>query len=299
MQITLMPGAQGGQVRAARLLMGYGDGEYFDAEFAAYVKAWQKDNTLAPDGTVGPETWRALAARTKTVSLQKNARGPEALALQLFLANVKADGRFGSETRAALKRFQQTEDLTADGTAGPAVWRRLLAGEKAKEDLNVPDFKQYDARWAGRIYSSCGNKKQTMRSSGCGPAAMADIAAVWWDENTTPWELAQRSLSWGTRTRSSGTAGAFFARAAKWYGAGGFIPGASASAARDCLKTGGLAIVCFGKSRWTGGGHYCCLWRYADGTFFIRDPASAQASRAKGRFEEVRAAAKRFYCFWK
>ena len=298
MQKTVKQGAKGAGVRTARLLMGYEDGDRFDTGFAAFVRQWQKDRSLAADGVIGPETWRALAAEAKTVSVKKNASGPEALAAQLLLGGVKADGRFGPESRRALVRFQKAQGLTEDGVLGPAAWRVLLAGG-AEKDMKVPDFKQYDARWAKNVYSNHADPKQTMRSSGCGPTAMADVAAALWDEEATPWTLARKSLDWGTRTRNSGTSGTFFACAAEWYKAGGYLSTASAYAARDCLVSGGLAVVNFGKSRWTNGGHYCCLRAYADGEFFICDPASEKAERARGSFGEVRAAAKRFYCFWK
>lgn len=56
-------------------------------------------------------------------TLRKGSRGPAVMVLQNLLnqwgANLKPDGIFGDKTEAAVKDFQSTHKLTADGVVGP------------------------------------------------------------------------------------------------------------------------------------------------------------------------------------
>ncbi|MCE7552542.1 peptidoglycan-binding protein [Streptomyces thermodiastaticus] len=74
---------------------------------------------------VGPKTWGALI-----VTLKQGARGPAVTALQHQLndsgAQLRTDGIFGSGTAAAVRSFQSTKGLQADGIAGPRTWSALL-----------------------------------------------------------------------------------------------------------------------------------------------------------------------------
>lgn len=66
-------------------------------------------------------------------TLRMNARGDAVRALQEALAGAgllaasSADGIFGSGTLAAVKKFQQSKGLTADGIVGSATWEALLS----------------------------------------------------------------------------------------------------------------------------------------------------------------------------
>ena len=42
------------------------------------------------------------------------------------LPRYGADGRFGNETRAAVKRFQKDHMLRTDGVIGPLTWAELM-----------------------------------------------------------------------------------------------------------------------------------------------------------------------------
>ncbi len=63
--------------------------------------------------------------------LKYGASGPQTELLQLalfragFLDEAGIDGIFGSDTRAALRRFQSSSGLNADGVAGPRSWQAL------------------------------------------------------------------------------------------------------------------------------------------------------------------------------
>ena len=309
MQPTIKHGDHGDAVKVAQLLTGFepADG-VFTADFTAHTCAWQREHGCDPDGVIGPRTWAAIAQAAPTVSTHAHRYGEYAQAVQV-LVGCEADGIYGNKTKTAVAAVQAAAGLNPDGVCGPKTWAMLITGESAPavQFVQPPNFKQYDTRWAGKMYSSHGDKSQTMKSSGCGPSAMADIVAEWWDKSATPWTLAELSMKWGCRTYSSGTSGAFFKKCADYYHAAKYVTTANIESAIKCLETGGYVIVCFGAGtkgkssyqKWTKGGHYCCIWKYADGCFYINDPASASAKRAKGTRAEVLDARKGFYCFWK
>ena len=243
-------------------------------------------------------------------TLKKGSRGDDVKLLQETLNGLgydcgKADGIFGKNTKNAVERFQTAQGLKADGIVGRLTWTALGLWT-GPVFIQPPNFKQYDSRWASKMYSNHGDKKQTMKSSGCGPTAMADIVAAWWDSSITPYDLAKLSMSkeWNTRTYDSGTSSTFFRKCAEKYGAR-YQTTSSLDTARNCLTDGGLVIVCFGPGKsgspgykkWTSGGHYCCIWGYEGDTYLINDPASSSSSRAKGTKAEVQACRKGFYLF--
>lgn len=310
---TIRRGDNGVYVMVAQCLTDYEptDGE-FSPYFESHIKDWQDKHSLTADGIIGKGTWTKIAETAPTVSTKTLRYGCYAKAVQL-LVNAHPDGIFGSGTKAAVETFQKEHGLTADGIVGHDTWHCLITGEAHADEPSVcpniqpPNFKQYDSRWASKMYSNHNDKKQTMKSSGCGPTSMADIVAEWWDVNITPYDLAKMSMDWGTRTYDSGTSSTFFKRCAEKYGAKKYQTTSSLETVRKCLDAGGYVVVCFGKGKsgsagykkWTSGGHYCCIWGYKGDTYYINDPASSSSSRAKGTATEINNCRKGFYCFWK
>ena len=308
---TLRKGDNSSYVTVAQCLTEYepADGE-FTAYFESHIKDWQTKHSLTADGVIGKDTWTAIANAAPTVSIKTLRYGAYAKAVQL-LVGVEDDGIFGAKTKAAVEAYQKEHNLTADGIVGRNTWHMLITGEAEQQgecpNVQPPNFKQYDSRWGGKMYSNHNDKSQTMKSSGCGPTSMADIVAEWWDVNITPYDLAKLSMEWGTRTYNSGTSSGFFKRVAEKYKAKTYKTTSSLETARKCLTEGGYVIVCFGTGssskpgykKWTKGGHYCCIWGYKGDTYYINDPASSSSSRAKGTTAEINNCRKGFYCFWK
>ena len=304
-------------VQAAQYLSGftpYGSiaENTFTKQFEDYIKNWQRINDLNADGIIGEKSWHTLASSALTVSTAKNKKSSYTYAVQTLL-NIDVDGICGNKTKAAIAAFQASADLKTDGICGPKTWAALLGVSESESEageytfVQPPNFKQYDSRWAKKMYSNHGDTSQTMKSSACGPTSMADIVAEWWDVNITPYDLAKLSMEWGTRTANSGTTTAFFKKCAAKYGASKYLPTSSIKSAIECLRSGGYVIVCFGKGtkgkssyqKWTKGGHYCCMWKYDGKYFYINDPASSSSSRAKGTYDEVLDARKTFVCIWR
>jgi len=110
-------------------------GEFGEATRAAVV-AFQRSRGLAPDGIVGPDTWRALYEAgyrlgDRLLFLRRPMlRGEDVSELQSRLNTLgfdagKVDGIFGPDTERAVVEFQHNRGLAEDGVAGPEVITEL------------------------------------------------------------------------------------------------------------------------------------------------------------------------------
>jgi hypothetical protein len=64
-------------------------------------------------------------------------------------ASLKADGKFGPKTKAAVESFQSKKGLTIDGVVGPKTWLELVKDKSSTTTTTTPkpeedDFKQED-----------------------------------------------------------------------------------------------------------------------------------------------------------
>ena len=100
------------------------------------VIAFQRSRGLAPDGIVGPDTWRALYEAgyrlgDRLLFLRRPMlRGEDVSELQSRLNTLgfdagKVDGIFGPDTEAAVLEFQRNRGIAEDGVAGPEVITEL------------------------------------------------------------------------------------------------------------------------------------------------------------------------------
>ena len=230
-------------------------------------------------------------------TIRRGSKGEDVRRLQELLG-ITADSIFGPLTKAAVVAYQSANGLKADGIVGPLTWGKLLGEVQETKIYKKPvDYKQYNKKWASKMYSSHGDRSQTMKSSACGPTAMADILATLLDPTITPPILADKAMAWGDRTYSSGTAWSFFQHIAKEYQFKKYIKTTSLSILKGCLDGGGYAVASMGPPFWTSSaGHYICVWKYDVEYVYANDPASTKRTKQKiTDFEKQR---KCFFCFW-
>ena len=301
--ITIKNKSKGVEVKILQVYLDIEDDGKFGPKTTAALNTWKEGLGLEPNDEMTENDWSILAKSLPTI--RQGDKNKYVKMWQLFLG-IDADGNFGSKTKASTRAYQTTTDsLVVDGVVGSYTWEFAFSSKKPIEEsfttIQPKNFKQYDSQWGSVIYTKNNtyNKKQTIRNSGCGPTAMADIVATWWDKSVTPKTLAALSVAKGYRTENSGTAWGFFKFCAGRYGASKFVQTTSTETLKTALLNGAYAIVSFGPSKWTKMGHFCCIWKWDGKYFYINDPASASSSRAKGTEKEVQDARKQYFIFYK
>ncbi len=96
------------------------------------VVDFQTRNSLTADGIVGPNTWKTLLNLPQYPILKRGARGSYTRFLQQLLESKfipvgTIDGIFGEKTEAAVRRFQEENNLAVDGIVGPNTWGILTS----------------------------------------------------------------------------------------------------------------------------------------------------------------------------
>lgn len=111
---------------------------YFGTDTDVAVKEFQKRNGLYDDGNVGHQTREILYSEEAIpLSFYLGDENEEIKQYQQKLFDLgyltsKPDGKYGNDTVAAVKRFQEKNGLIADGYFGPAT-KELLMSDKASE----------------------------------------------------------------------------------------------------------------------------------------------------------------------
>ena len=119
------------------------------------VRAFQRRAGLRPDGLAGPQTRAALGRLGRPLfgrrTIGRGNLGWDVSVLQFLLHGygypvASIDGRFGPRTQAALRRYQRTLHLRADGVAGP----RTIAALSLQARVPVPARRSRTRRYLVR-----------------------------------------------------------------------------------------------------------------------------------------------------
>ncbi len=118
---------------------------YFGDITKEAVIAFQKNNNIGSDGKVGPRTFEALYstdAKANILSFGEESdivlKYQEKLAKLAYLT-TKPDGKYGHDTSAAVKMFQEKNGLIVDGYLGPATRELIDSGEAQPNALSIGD----------------------------------------------------------------------------------------------------------------------------------------------------------------
>ena len=122
-------------LRAHGLYAGAVDGVSGPLTKGGLVRFQQRKGLLA-DGRIGPQTRRALGRLGRPLlgrrELWRGRSGWDVASLEFRLRRLgldvgRVDGRFDTRTEVALRSFQQSRGLTADGIAGRYTYVALLS----------------------------------------------------------------------------------------------------------------------------------------------------------------------------
>jgi peptidoglycan hydrolase-like protein with peptidoglycan-binding domain len=111
------------------------------------VRKYQQKNRLTVDGTIGKKTQNLLSSQCQSRTnsptnpvkasgiLQFGSKGAAVTQLQQNLRSLRfyngpINGNFGTQTKQAVTRFQQTYKISADGVAGTKTLRTITAALK-------------------------------------------------------------------------------------------------------------------------------------------------------------------------
>lgn len=166
------------------------------------------------------------------------------------------------------------------------------------------DYKQTDGKWGSLKYAVKG-EASTIKSAGCGPAAVADVLSSIVSTYIDPVTCAAWALQHGYKAKGGGSYYTYPAAQGAEYGAmvrrlntsnvyGKPQAGVHAEALA-ALQAGNWLIACMGKGLWTSSGHYIAVYGYKDGMVYINDPASTRAARACNTWELFKAQVKYYW----
>jgi peptidoglycan hydrolase-like protein with peptidoglycan-binding domain len=116
---------------------------YFGTDTEAAVMKFQKLNGLSEDGKVGKDTREMLYSEDAKPNMYSyGEQSPEILAYQerlrkLGYLTTDPDGTFGEDTKAAVKLFQESSGLIADGYIGPTTKAALMSDDAQGNALAI------------------------------------------------------------------------------------------------------------------------------------------------------------------
>ncbi len=132
---TLRRGSDGNFVYLLQFMLNLlGANLVVDGDFGANTenaaRAFQQENSLAVDGSVGQNTWRTLLTLAPYPTLRQGSRGNYVRFLQQLLESNRIpvgaiDGIFGQKTLNAVRQYQQQNNLAVDGIVGANTWNSI------------------------------------------------------------------------------------------------------------------------------------------------------------------------------
>ena len=131
-------------------------------------------------------------------------------------------------------------------------------------------YSQIDNRWKNILYTSTGNKTQTIGSSGCGPTSAAMVVSSIKGE-ITPDVMAKNFVKYGYRSAKNGTYWSAYRAVADEFNIG-YTETADIQKAIQLLESKNYVIVSCGNGLFTTGGHYIVIVGIEGNAFKIYDP---------------------------
>lgn len=150
-------------------------------------------------------------------------------------------------------------------------------GDRARSwNIELGDYKgltyysQIDSRWSGKMYSSVGNRSQTIGTSGCGPTS-ASMVVTACKGAITPDKMSDLFVQYGYRSSNNGTYWSAFRAVADEFNIG-YAETSDIQRAIQLLQSNHYVIASCGNGLFTTGGHFIVLTGINGNTISVYDP---------------------------
>jgi len=121
------------------------------------VELFQRQNGMQMDGIVGQATYDALMGDNALIYMvSEGSTGDDVSALQSRLRELgyieSATGYYGTDTAAAVVKFQQRNNLSVDGMIGPETKEKLFSGDVVANAISYGENSDVVKRYQARLY---------------------------------------------------------------------------------------------------------------------------------------------------
>lgn len=167
----------------------------------------------------------------------------------------------------------EQENISYDGT-------NTGNGSKLLGDPTGPIcYLQLDSRWGSLPYTSCGDKSQTIKSSGCGPTSAAMVVSAS-KGAILPSTMAKLFVDNGYRTKNNGTAWSCWSFVADYFNFKEYHSTSSFTTMKKYLKqdknkdgvSDYFVVASCGNGLFTSSGHYIVLFADVNNVITVHDP---------------------------
>ena len=131
-------------------------------------------------------------------------------------------------------------------------------------------YNQTDSRWNSHMYSSVGDRSQTIGTSGCGPTSAAMVVTAI-KGTITPPEMGDLFVQYGYRSANNGTYWSAFRWVADVFDIG-YQECSSLDTAVNLVRNNNYVIVSCANGLFTTGGHFIVIVGIDGDTLKIYDP---------------------------
>lgn len=131
-------------------------------------------------------------------------------------------------------------------------------------------YSQLDSRWKNKMYSSIGNRNQTIGLSGCGPTSASMIVTAC-KGAITPDVMADLFVKYGYRSANNGTYWSAFRAIADEFDIG-YSETTNFQRAIELLRNNNYVVASVGNGLFTTGGHFIVLAGVNGDTIKVYDP---------------------------
>ncbi len=181
-------------------------------------------------------------------------------------ATIEEEQQLENEEVTEVETFelQDEENISYDGDRAKS-WNIELGEYKG-----LTYYSQIDSRWKNNLYTSTGNRTQTIGSSGCGPTCASMIVSSI-KGTITPPQMADIFVRNGYRSSNNGTYWSAYRAVADEFNIG-YTETSDIQRALELLRNNNYIIVSCGNGLFTTGGHYIVLAGIDGNTLKIYDP---------------------------